>query len=569
MFFLSRALRLPRWRHRCGASLPFAMVAFSLLAACTMMPPEGERMRIARIENAVLPLANAALDAGQLETARRLYVRLLEADAGLVDARMGLGDVALAKREPAQAANWYLAALVQAQGNDKRHAALLAHGRAALAAGDLQAARSSYTRLTDPEQLASNANVAWGFNGIGIVSLLEGEPLVAVAAMEKAVLHDPDEPRFQGNLTRALKMAANLRPDEPAIATVSSEKTVSDSDSNEPEVPSLAPEPVQRSVPNQASPADIQILETPAPVLVLSDEAATDSRSVGTTPEAPDLPEAQPLSKDTKPVRTPDPAPAEAIVVESPATTGQQEDADIEPDVEMDVPEERSIEPPKEALVRTSGEAGMSDPDYVEEEAASALSAGDTPSRRRAFLVRDIDGEYLQVGAYAVRSHAIEAQDRLREMTDLPVLIAAGESLFRVRIGPVPSREALPGLATALGIDDDALRLPSTVEKDGSSGGDQQPSREVDGGSAALSSDSREKPLVVVEEGSTFLQVGAYADHDAAVAVASGLRTRTEHPVVVSELGRDGGEPLYRVRIGPVATDPPQSLLDLITGEFE
>ena len=238
-------------------------------------------------------------------------------------------------------------------------------GRAALAAGDLQAARSSYTRLTDPEQLASKANVAWGFNGIGIVGLLEGEPHVAVAAMEKAVLHDPDEPRFQGNLTRALKMAANFRPGEPAIAAVSSEKIVSDF----------------------------------------------------------------------------------------------HETAVLETHVERDVPEERAIKPPKEALAGTGGEAGLSDLGDVEEEAASALSAGDAPSWRSAFLVRGVDGEYLQVGAYA--------------------------------------------------------------------------------------------------------------DHDAAVAVASWLRTRTEHPVVVSELGRDDGEPLYRVRIGPVAADPPQSLLDLTTSEVE
>lgn len=524
---------------------------------------------MARIENAVLPMANAALDAGQFETARRLYVRLLEADAGSVDARMGLGDVALATREPAQAANWYLAALVQAQGNDKRHAALLAHGRAALAAGDPLAARSSYTRLTDPEELASISNVAWGFNGIGIVSLLEGEPHAAVAAMEKAFLHDPDEPRFQGNLTRALKIAANFPPDEPAIAAASSEKTVSDSDSNEREAPSLAPEPVARSVPNQASPADFQILETPAPVLVPSDEAATEPRSVETTPAGLELPEAKPLSKDPKPVSAPDPAPAEAIVVESPATPGQHETAVLETYVERDVPEERAIEPPKEALAGTGGEAGLSDLGDVEEKAASALSAGDTPSRRNAFLVRGVDGEYLQVGAYAVHSHALDAQIRLREMTDLPVLIAAGESLFRVRIGPVPSREALPGLAAALGIDDAALRLPPAVEKDDPLRGDQEPGDEVDSGSAARNSDWQKRPFVFAEEGSTFLQVGAYADHDAAVAVASGLRTRTEHPVVVSELGRDDGEPLYRVRIGPVAADPPQSLLDLTTSEVE
>ena len=217
--------------------LPLLLVAPLLVAACALMPENHERVRVERIEQAVLPMAGAALAAGQFETARRLYGRLLELDAESAEARMGLGEVALASGAAAQAANWYLGALERSGTPAARQAALLGHGRAALANADLPAARSSFTRLTEPAEGASQANLAWGHNGLGIVHLLSGEPAQAVAAMEKAVLIDPAEPRFQANLERALKIAAAypapgsapapasdvLPPTQiPAIATVES-----------------------------------------------------------------------------------------------------------------------------------------------------------------------------------------------------------------------------------------------------------------------------------------------------------------------------------------------------------
>ena len=119
------------------------LLAF-LVQACTLVPPESEHIRARQMEDAVLPMAATALETGQLETARRLYRRLLDVDPESVPARMGLGDVALRERETEAAARWYLSALTRAGQPAERHAALLAHGRAALAAGRLEAARESF-----------------------------------------------------------------------------------------------------------------------------------------------------------------------------------------------------------------------------------------------------------------------------------------------------------------------------------------------------------------------------------------------------------------------------------------
>ena len=183
-------------------------------AACSLLPQERERPRAEQMERAVLPMARAALDAGQVETARRLYRRVLQVDSDSVDARMGLGDAAVATRESAAAARWYLAALANARLPEERHAALLAHGRAALSAGQLEAARKSFARLTEPDEGAPQSVAAWGFNGLGLTLLLAGDPRGGAAAMEQAVLRAPDDARFQGNLTRALAMLTEF--DDPS-----------------------------------------------------------------------------------------------------------------------------------------------------------------------------------------------------------------------------------------------------------------------------------------------------------------------------------------------------------------
>ena len=191
---------------KCGA----ATVALALFAGCASQGTGDAHAE--RVEAAVVPMAQAALAAGQIETARRLYERLMDVEPNSVDARMGLGQVALDSGEPVEALGWYLSAVKAATTPEKRRAALLAHGRAALAAGDLAAARRSFRRLSGD---SDGGYAAWGHNGIGVISLLEGDADRAVEAFEQAVLDAPAEARFRENLQRAAAIADARREAEP------------------------------------------------------------------------------------------------------------------------------------------------------------------------------------------------------------------------------------------------------------------------------------------------------------------------------------------------------------------
>ena len=192
-------------------------VAALLIGSCAVLPNESDTLRIKRVEEAVLPMARVALEAEQTETAKRLYLRLLEVDPNSVTARMGLGDIAVASRDSAEAARWYAAAVAHATRADERHTALLAHGRAALAGGELKAARKSFSRLTSQRENAPTQSVAWGLNGLGLVALLEGDIRAAIRLMEQAVLLAPEENRLSENLSRALDLSAGTAP-EPTSA---------------------------------------------------------------------------------------------------------------------------------------------------------------------------------------------------------------------------------------------------------------------------------------------------------------------------------------------------------------
>ena len=192
-------------------------VATLLIGSCSVLPNETDTLRVKRVEEAILPMARIALEAEQAETAKRLYLRLLDVDPGSVMARMGLGDIAVARRDSREAARWYAAAVALSPRGEERHAALLAHGRAALAGGELDAARKSFARLTSAREDAPSESVAWGLNGLGLVALLEGDIRAAIRLMERAVLLVPEEPMLSDNLSRALDLSAGMAP-EAAVA---------------------------------------------------------------------------------------------------------------------------------------------------------------------------------------------------------------------------------------------------------------------------------------------------------------------------------------------------------------
>lgn len=578
--------------------LLFAVAASSLLLACATSPRGGEGLRVERIEDAVLPMATAAVAAGQLETARRLYTRLLEVDADSVDARMGLGDVALISQETAQAATWYLAAVAHADQGVERHDALLAHARAALATGDLEAARSSFSRLTATRENATRTHVAWAYNGIGLVSLFEGDPRAAVAAMEQAVLRMPNEAMFQANLERALTIVANYRPAEqpdaeeemqaaprspgresPRSEAARAERAPAAGRRRAGEVPD---EPIAPTPPI-ADPPDQPIAPEPPPIAdappkAREDETSATERVPGTAAESPaeagdpapeptleSLKEA--VSGQVRPGR-----PTTAEVTPPPAQAAGRDHETVEPvppdePVAPDIADESpSQEPVPEAQpTLDSLEDALHDPpapapaeaDVTESAPAPADSSPEADASRpedtsappdapppalpwtpQAFGIRTQEGDYLQVGAYADEARAEATASRLRGVTDLTVRVRAGtagdDSLFRVQIGPLPPTGVPPELVSALGLD-------------ATGSAPRAPNRDPAG----------EPPRRVVENGRTFLDFGTYPDYERAAAAAAEARGRTGGEVELSKLSMGGGPPRYRVRVGPIDRENP------------
>ena len=436
--------RWSNWRRAAAMLTGLSMVG------CTTLQPETD-MRARRIEQAVVPMARAALAAGQVETARRLYTRLLDVAPDAVEARVGLGDVAMAAGRPARAQTWYLDAASLAERPSDRHTALLAHGRAAITAGNLDAAQESFDRLVDPEERASPTNAAWGHNGLAVVAMLEGDPFGTVAAVERAVLLDPDEQRFRENLTRAVAVADAYRtefgvPDAepgPAMLAQADEEPV---ESDETPVAAddqtlAAASETEPDAPAEPAPADIDVADfEPMPVEAPAEDAnpVPDAPSVAVVPEVgvPDAP-AEPPPADLD-VADPDPMPAE--------------DTDPLPDAPSVAEVPDFAEPPaddEETLSLITEEPEDSAPRPGPDLAESLADVG--------FVVERGGVDYLQIGAFAVEANAHRLSERVTRLTDLPVRIEpTGQeprTMHRVRIGPLPPDTELPRLREALAAD--------------------------------------------------------------------------------------------------------------------
>lgn len=496
-----------------------------VVVACSLTP--GPDAGTANIGEAVLPMANAALASGQNETARRLYSRLLAVMPDSFDARMGLARVSMADRDPEQAATWYLSAVVHAASADERHAALLAHGRAALAAGQHGEALRSFRTLADRKEGATGALAAWGFNGIGVVRWLEGDPRSAVAAIEQAIVRNPDEPAFESNLNAATKMLGTL---------------------------DLGPAP--EPVPAPAPLPDILVASPTA------DERDIDADHVADT--APSAAAAAPVPGEPGLCRwwrftwrcrgAPGEAAAGPAAGPEAVPVGGEE-------VAAAAPGESGLcrwwlftwpceDEPGEAEVESA--AG---PDDMTEE---VIAAGPNRARSAAPAAGDITAE-SPMRAAAGTSPDAAASDGPAVNWDI-----VGGDGGTAGPGPGPrvvAREGAPGRdprqrdgrggegETAAGWDYDVVAVRNPAAGAAERGGSAR------GGSEAF---------VVVEDGAAYLQVGAYADREAAEAVAGRLRAVTDETVALSTVETGAGAHVRRVRIGPVTRDRAEELRQLV-----
>ena len=186
------------------------------LAACAGAPGGGGPDSRAALRDA-LPIAGAALNAGQTAAARRLYGTLAEHFSDAPEPRLGLAWAALRDGDAEAAEENFLQAAERAgaaaDAAETRAEALLGAGRAALARGAPGRARAHFATAGDA---GGEAAAAWIANGLAVAATLEGDWSAAEAALDRALRLSGGHPRVAANHVRML--AAAGRPDEAARA---------------------------------------------------------------------------------------------------------------------------------------------------------------------------------------------------------------------------------------------------------------------------------------------------------------------------------------------------------------
>lgn len=507
------------------------------------MPRANQLSATAPVVGAVLPVAKTALDAGQLETARRLYRRLLDVDPNSFEARMGLGEVAYQRRDGAQAMRWFVAALANATTVTQRHDALLHHGRAALESGQLEHAQASFARLTDPQEAASNEYVAYGLNGVGLALLLSGNLRSSVTLLEQAVERLPGDKKLRGNLARALKMLAedvadapNSPADDPANASaVAGQATPRPGAAPQGELQSAA-DRIERAVARFEEAAE-RLADAPRRV---------DAEA---PPQAPTLPAQRPPRKEhssAPPAETPDPpAQTRAPVAQTPDPVDQA----TAPIDETPAPVVQAPAP----TVRTPTQTAELSAEQAETASGTETPLASMPRGSPGFLVVEGDRRFVQMGAYGTARKANALAERLRRVTEQSVTVAERGGLHRVRIGPLQTQDALRALTGALqeaGYGDVRMVGQRSLRPSKANEADATDKAERDARKATTW-----KAFPVRVDGETFLQIGAFAARGTAVARATELRGLLATPVRVVAGTLPSGRAAHRVRIGPLRSD--------------
>ena len=451
----------------------FAIVAVAAISAggCSLMNLDSDRLRVERVQAAVLPMAEVALQSNQLETAGRLYRRLLDVDSESFRARMGLGVVALRRREAVDAARWYADALAAAQTPEQRHEALLAHGRAALEAGQLEDARHSFSQLTDPDEQVPQNSVAWGFNGVGLILLLQGDLPGAVEQMQQAVRWGPAEAMFQENLARVQAMAAERQSVPADVETAAAPAQAAPETARAPVEPAVKP-PTDLLSSSMAIPEpDAATAVAESPLLNKEQDPVTqDGGEVASLPAAAPDEAAKAASAgddDSRGFIVREDGEqfvqlgAYAVRARAESLAARLRNVTDVPVHILDSPSPLyrvrvgPIDSPAalSALSATLEGTGYGSVRSVASD-QDAAAAGQSAGRQgRPLVVTAPEGRFMQFGAYRARATAETLALRLRGLIDEPVEVTVTQPndapLHRVRAGPIESDESLHILVEA------------------------------------------------------------------------------------------------------------------------
>ena len=199
-FASSLAARLPRL---------LLAVALPALAACAGAPARNDTPDAGSLLRDSLPVAAAALAAGQLDAARRLYLSLAERFPDAPEPALGLAYIAWYSGNLAAAEQHFLkAADLAGERKELVAEARLGAGRVALARGDYGKARRIFEAARDPARDTPAA--PWILNGLAVAASMDGDYEAAEAHYAEALRISPENPRIVANHVRTLLGAGKV-----------------------------------------------------------------------------------------------------------------------------------------------------------------------------------------------------------------------------------------------------------------------------------------------------------------------------------------------------------------------
>ena len=199
-------LRLSFIRRLLGVA---AVVALPFLSACSGAPGRNDVPESGGMLQSSLPVAAAALAAGQPEVARRLYLSLAERFEDAPEPVLGLGYIAFHGGDLPAAEKHFLEAAGRARkAPSTRAEALLGAGRTALARNRAGAARKHFEGAR--KDARGSPYAPWIANGLGVVAAIESDYRGAEAEYAEALRLSPGDPRITANLVRTLVEAQRI-----------------------------------------------------------------------------------------------------------------------------------------------------------------------------------------------------------------------------------------------------------------------------------------------------------------------------------------------------------------------
>ena len=200
------SLRFSSVRRLLGAA---TVVTLIILAACSSGPARNDVPQSGEMLESSLPVAAAALAAGQPEVAKRLYISLAERFENAPEPVLGLGYIAFHSGDLAAAENHFVAAAGRARKAPAiRTEALLGAGRVALAQNRIDASRKHFERARKTAQNSPSA--PWIANGLAVAAAIETDYRSAEAQYTEALRLSPGDPRITANLVRMLIEAGRI-----------------------------------------------------------------------------------------------------------------------------------------------------------------------------------------------------------------------------------------------------------------------------------------------------------------------------------------------------------------------